>query len=116
MRFAKPRSDEARDGRAWLQYDENVHKALHNLGSLSVTAPLDFPSIAAGGHADLNVTVKTANPGDEAKLGLPASTEPGIHFSAFVSAVDTVTVRAFNMTAATIDPASASYRVTVCKY
>jgi hypothetical protein len=116
MRFAKPRMDEARDSRAWLQYDENVHKAIHNLISLSVTATLDFTSIAAGGHSDMNVTVKTANPGDEAKLGLPASPTVGIHFSAFVSAVDTVTVRAFNMTSAAIDPASASYRVTVCKY
>lgn len=74
---------------------------------------LDFASIASLGEADLTITVTGATVGDEVALGLPAAPTSGIVFNAFVSASDTVTVRAHNYTAGAIDPASATYSVRV---
>jgi len=82
---------------------------------LIASATLDFPSIAAAASADLNVFCVGAAVGDTVSLGLPASPTAGIVFNAFVSVADIVTVRAFNITAGAIDPASATYRVTVIK-
>ena len=80
---------------------------------LSAIATLDFPSIPAQASADLTITVTGSAINDFVQLGLPASPASGINFQAFVSAANTVTVRAANYTAAAIDPASASYRVSV---
>lgn len=83
---------------------------------LSATATLDFPSVASLGQQDLTVTVTGAATGNAVQVGLPAAPTSGIAWSAWVSAADTVTVRAHNYTAGAVDPASASYRVTVTKY
>lgn len=83
---------------------------------LTATATLDFPSIATLTDEDLTITVTGAAANDSVVLGLPTSPTTGIVFNAFVSAADTVTVRAHNYTAGAIDPASATYRVTVFKY
>jgi hypothetical protein len=80
----------------------------------SASATLDFPSIAAtGGTQDLTITVTGAATGDRVCLGLPAAPSAGVVFNAFVSAANTVTVRATNCTGGAIDPASASYSVQV---
>lgn len=76
---------------------------------------LDFASIAAAGTGTLNVTVPGAQVGDAVLLGLPASVNAGLVLNAHVSAADTVTVRAFNITAVAIDPASSGYSVLVFK-
>jgi hypothetical protein len=79
---------------------------------LSATVTLDFPSIAAGGQAELNVTLPGAVVGSVVMLGLPASLEAGLVISpARISAANTVTVRVSNITAAAIDPAAAQYTV-----
>ena len=52
---------------------------------------------------------------DAVSLGLPAAPAAGLLFNAFVSAANTVTVRASNITAAPVDAASATYRATVHK-
>jgi hypothetical protein len=80
---------------------------------LSATATLDFGSINAAASADLTVAVVGAAVGDAVHLGLPAAPTAGIVFQGFVSAADVVTIRATNITAAPVDPASASYRVAV---
>lgn len=83
----------------------------------SATATLNFPSIAAtGGTQDLTITVTGAVVGDTVSMGLPAAPDAGVVFNAFVSAANTVTIRATNTTAGAIDPASASYRVTVTRF
>lgn len=82
---------------------------------LTATAALDFASIAAAGSADLTVTVAGAAVGDSAAVGLPAAPTAGLIFNAFVSAANTVTVRASNITAGAVDAASATYRATVIK-
>lgn len=82
---------------------------------LSGTATLDFASIAAAASADLTITVTGAAVGDAVALALPAAPAAGIVFFAFVSAANTVTVRAMNITGLAVDPASASYTVNVFK-
>lgn len=73
---------------------------------------LDFPSIAAGASADLTVTMGNAKVGNLANVTCETPTA-GIIYSASVSAADTVTVRATNITGSAIDPASAKFNVTV---
>jgi hypothetical protein len=80
---------------------------------LSASATLDFGSIAAAASADLTITVTGAATGNTVILGLPAAPTAGIIFQGFVSAANTVTVRATNITGAPVDPASASYRAAV---
>lgn len=82
---------------------------------LTATAALNFASINAAASADLTITVAGAAVNDSVALGLPAAPTAGIVFNAFVSAANTVTVRATNITAGAVDPASATYRVTVIK-
>ena len=74
---------------------------------------LDFPSIAAGAFSDLTVIIYGARIGMEVSLGQPSVPTVGIIYQAFVSANDTVTVRAINITASSIDPASQVIKVTV---
>lgn len=80
---------------------------------LTATAALDFPLIAAAGTQDLTIPVTGAATGDAAFVGLPAAPDAGVVFNAWVSAADTVTIRATNVTAVGINPASATFRVTV---
>lgn len=81
---------------------------------LTASAALNFASMATLTSAtDLTITVTGATTNDTVILGLPAAPTAGIVFSAFVSAADTVTVRAFNVSSGTIDPASATYKVKV---
>ena len=65
---------------------------------------------------DLTITVTGAATGNVVSIGLPPAPDAGVVFNAFVSASNTVTVRATNTTGAGIDPASASYRVQVTKF
>jgi len=79
----------------------------------TASASLNFPSIAAAAQADLTITVTGAAVGDEVSMALPAAPAAGIIFNAFVSAANTVTIRATNITALAVDPAAASYSVLV---
>lgn len=83
--------------------------------NLRKSAALNFGSIAAAAQADLTIAVPGAIIGNPVALGLPAAPTAGIIFMAFVSADGTVTVRATNITAAPVDPASATYNVTVVR-
>jgi len=98
----------------WAEFFTKIHKAVGALsGVLMVQSTLDFPSVAAGGVQELTVTVTGASVGDIVALGLPATVDSGIVYDARVTAANTVTVRATNITGSAIDPASASYRVMV---
>ena len=92
----------------------NFEKLDTNL--LKGTSALDFGSISAAASADLTISVTGAAVGDGVVLSLPAAPTAGIVFMAFVSATDTVTVRAMNITGSPVDPASATYQVQVVKY
>lgn len=80
---------------------------------LSNSAALNFPSISANAYADLTITVTGAAVNDAVIMGLPAAPAAGLVFNAFVSATDTVTVRASNTSASPVDAASATYNVVV---
>jgi hypothetical protein len=80
---------------------------------LSASASLNFASIPAVSQADLTITVTGAVVGDEVIMALPAAPAAGIVFNAFVSAANTVTIRASNITASAVDPAAATYGVIV---
>lgn len=83
---------------------------------LTGTATLDFGSVTAQSFVDLTVTVTGAVTGDAVSLGTPtAAITAGIAFTAWVSAADTVTVRAHNYTAGALDPASGVFRATVIR-
>jgi predicted RecA/RadA family phage recombinase len=82
---------------------------------LTATGTLDFASIAAVASEDKTIAVAGAAVGDSVALGLPAAPAAGIVFNGFVSAADTVTVRATNITASAVDPASADYTAMVFK-
>ena len=79
----------------------------------TASASLNFPSINAASQADLTITVAGAAVGDEVVMSLPAAPAAGIVFNAFVSAANTVTIRATNVTALAVDPAAATYGVIV---
>ena len=80
---------------------------------LSGSASLNFGSIGAAAQADLTITITGAAVGDEVVMALPAAPAAGLIFNAFVSAADTVTIRASNITAAPIDPAAATFGAIV---
>ena len=83
---------------------------------ISATAILDFPSTAAQTSSDLTIGVTGAAVGDAVFLGLPATPDANSCFTAWVSAVNVVTVRFNNYSAGAIDPASATYRAVVMKF
>lgn len=80
---------------------------------LTNSASLNFGSISAASQADLTITVTGAATGDEVIIALPASPAAGLVFNAFVSATDTVTVRASNISGSPVDPAAATFGVIV---
>lgn len=80
---------------------------------LGASAALNFASIATTASEDLTITVAGAAVNDAVSLGLPAAPTAGLVFNAFVSATNTVTVRASNITGSAVDAASATYRVVV---
>jgi hypothetical protein len=79
---------------------------------LTATATLDFPSIAAGGYADIAAVLTGATVNSSVEVGPPAAPTPGIIVQAFISAANTLTFRANNITTAAIDPPSAVWRGT----
>ena len=88
----------------------NSHQAaiaeLQALMSLSGSAALDFPSIAAGATAVLTITVTGAAAGSVAVASPTGAIEAGLVWCAWVSTANVVTVRVANVTSGAIDPAS----------
>ncbi|MDO6435240.1 hypothetical protein Q4E93_31780 [Flavitalea sp. BT771] len=87
--------------------------------TLTATAALNFAATLPGASATLTITVTGAADGDAVSLGVPnaAASIGGAQYSAYVSAANTVTVKLFNTNGiTTIDPPSATFRVSVLKY
>lgn len=86
---------------------------------LSGTASLDFDLSGAGITCqDLTVTVTGATTGNSVAMGLPTAlaSTAGVTFDAWVSAADTVTVRACDVTSGNPNPAAATVRASVVKH
>lgn len=83
----------------------------------SNSAALDFASIAALASADLTIAAPagvTLTAGKVVRLGLPSNVPSGVVYTAFVTAGGgSVTVRATNITAGSIDPASGTFSYEV---
>ena len=77
---------------------------------LSKAVSLDFPNIVAGGQQDLTTALSGAVAGQPVVIGF-TSTGPfaGLRYEAWVSAADTITVRAYNGTGAGIDPPAQTF-------
>lgn len=94
----------------YLEHVPDVSSEIRWAGSL------DFPAVSGGGLSQsLTVTVPGAEVGDIVQLGLDSAPPAGLHFQAWVSAADTVTVRATNVQSGAIDPAAQTFRIKVCK-
>jgi len=84
-----------------------------NLGFITATATLDFPSISSNHSEELTMTVTGAATGDVVILGAPSAIESGLTWCGYVSAADTVTVRLHNSSGDSVNPASATWKATV---
>jgi hypothetical protein len=85
--------------------------------TLTATAALDFPSTATNLSANLTIAVAGAADGDVVVLGVPsAAVSANSCYTAYVSGANTVTVVFNNYGAATLNPASATFRVSIIKY
>jgi hypothetical protein len=83
---------------------------------LTGSATLDFASTLTLASAELTITVAGAAAGDVVALGVPvAAANNDSCYTAYVSTTDTVAVRFNNFSAGSIDPASATFKVTVFK-
>lgn len=81
-----------------------------------VQAVLNFDSVSAGAvGTPLTVTVPGAVVGDQVILGPPSGIDTGLIWAGFVSAADTVQIRLFNGTGSPINPAEATWAVTVMR-
>ena len=80
---------------------------------VSGVANLNFSNILPGTSLDLTIPVPGATLGSSVELGLAALPVLGLVHIGFVTAVDTVTVRCFNISSAAINPAGQDIRATV---
>lgn len=76
-------------------------QTLKNLFSTSI-ASIVFPTIAVNGTQDQAVPFAGVNLSDTLSVGLPSLAVVGVAYNAFVSSANTVTLRAFNITAASV--------------
>ena len=86
--------------------------------TLTATASLDFPSVAASTCSDLTITVTGAADGDATTVGVPnAAILANGSYTWWASAANTVTIRFCNhQTVGALDPASGTFRATVLRY
>lgn len=82
-------------------------------GKTTRSVSLNFPSVAAGGTQDLNVTMYRAAPGASVAVVLPAGYPAGLTATAVATANDTVRIRVTNGTGAAIDPPAGTFLVTL---
>ncbi len=83
---------------------------------LTVTAVLDFPSIANGACAtDQSFTLAGAAANDAVEPGWPSALEAGLIGTMRVSAPNTIAVRLCNFSGSALDPAGATYRATIVR-
>ena len=85
------------------------------LGILTITAVIDFPSLIAGASSGSSVTFTGAVLGDAVFLGLPSNNSTGLVYQAYVSAADTVIVRATNASTGTVDAPSGTFRIVIIR-
>lgn len=81
--------------------------------SIRATASATPGALAAQTCAEVSITVTGAAIGDECLMSLPAVPSSGLAFFCYVSAADTVKVRACNASAGSLTPPSGTYSVRI---
>lgn len=94
----------ARPSVGWSNWFSDVRQALDawNQSIGGIVGPLDFPSIAAHAQATLTGPATGARPGD-AVIVQPAAYHAGVLFAGYVTANNTVSIVASNITNGAID-------------
>jgi len=77
------------------------------------SASLGFGAIAQAACAQLTFPLTGANPGDTIAPGWPATLESGLTGTMIATAANTVAVRLCNLSGATLDPATQTFKATV---
>lgn len=80
---------------------------------LTSTGTVNFTSIGDGLCQNQTMTATGFTTGQSVAIGPPAALESGLSVFGFISAADTATFRACNYSGGALDPASATYRVTL---
>ena len=78
------------------------------------SASLDFPSTGSNLTANLGIRIPGAVTGEKVIMGLPSNIPAGGMYNARVT-TDTVWIRYMNATAGTVDPAAATFNVTIIR-
>jgi len=77
------------------------------------SASLSFAPIAQAACAQLTFTLSGANPGDSIAPGWPSTLETGLTGTMLATSANTVAVRLCNLSGATLDPATQTFKATV---
>lgn len=83
--------------------------------TLTGSVTINFGAVAANSQAASASLTITGAAVTDVVLVQPDTQTSGIKFDGYVSAIDTVTIRAMNFTAGSIDPASTTFRVILFK-
>jgi hypothetical protein len=96
--------------KGWANWFNQVFNALNGWNSsVTTTATLDFPPVAAQGQQSLTVPLNGARIGDSVQIYVSDTT--GIFYTGSIVADNVVTVYAKNFSAGIIDPASSIFRI-----
>lgn len=79
-------------------------------------ATLDFPAISAQSFQSLTLTITGASIGDAVQVVDPSILSGSIVWSGKVTAANTITIYASNITSGSLDPASGDFNVIVTKF
>jgi hypothetical protein len=104
--------------RGLAQEGSDVSQSLKELSFstvISVTGSITYGAILTLATGTGTITVNGAVVGDAVVLGMAAAPIAGIVYQGYVSAANTVTVRAFNVTAGSITPGATTFNVIVIK-
>ena len=82
----------------------------------SAASSISWANIPATSASVSTIFTSGASVGDVVTVGTPASVPTGIIFFGWVSSVSTVSLQAYNVTAASITPVAGTYRVAVSRY
>ncbi len=116
MKVGAPRKGSEQDPRVFALWQNQVLTALRALkidGIRTATVTIDFGSIGAQAQMTSAQTVVGARTGAAVFVTTVAAPTSGVVLDGYVSATDEVTVRASNLTANPVDPASANYVIAV---
>jgi hypothetical protein len=98
----------------FLEYNSSSSQIELRQNMIRSTAAIDFTSTTSGNSTLWDITVTGAALGDIVTVEQDKA-EPNMTYSAWVESTNTVRIKAHNISAATIDPASKSFKVIVFK-